>query len=48
MKLQMTEDELLEYFVQSKYWPTTEWEDFIEIVKKLGVEIIEKKENSDK
>ena len=45
MKLQLTEDELLAYFVQSKYWPTTEWEDFIEIVKKLGVEIIENKEN---
>ena len=48
MTFQMTEDELLAYFVQSKYWPTTEWEDFIEIVKKLGVEIIENKENKSK
>ena len=46
MKMQISETELLEYFTQSKYWPKTDWNMFVQTIKSLGFEIIyDDKEN---
>lgn len=51
MSNQITEDEALAYFVQSKYWPNTEWSDFVRTLESQGIIItnktIEIEENKD-